>query len=152
LTLRIFGLEQLLDSGDEERIKEAITVSEKLTSGEIRVHIDKSCDIDIFDRAAEVFNLLKMDQTELRNGVLIYLSKRERKFAIIGDSGINKVVEPGFWNETAENMSIYFKSGEFAKGILEGIESAGKKLQKYFPYKEGDKNELDNSVSFDDNF
>jgi uncharacterized membrane protein len=148
LNTRVFGLNTLLSADEEARITEAITASEKLTSGEIRVHIDKACDIDIFDRAAEVFTLLQMDQTEQRNGVLIYLSRRERKFAIIGDSGIHAVVEQGFWNETAENMSIYFKSGEFAKGIIEGIESAGKKLQKFFPYREGDKDELDNNVSF----
>jgi uncharacterized membrane protein len=150
LNLRLFGLHRLLNKSDQEKIEKAIGDSEKMTSGEIRVHIDKSCDIDIFDRAAEVFSILKMEKTALRNGVLIYLSKRDRKFAIIGDAGINSVVEQGFWNETAENMSIYFKSGEFAKGIIEGIESAGKKLQKHFPYQDDDTNELDNRVSFDD--
>lgn len=148
MRLRVFGLNSLLHHDDEVQIENAIAEAEKLTSGEIRVHLDRECDIPVLDRAAEVFHLLNMHETERRNGVLIYLSKRERQFAIIGDIGINNVVPPGFWNETAENMSIYFKSGNFVKGILEGIESAGKELKKYFPVQANDTNELSNKVSY----
>ncbi len=122
--------------------------AERLSSGEIRVHIDKDCDIAILDRAAEVFDLLEMHKTTLRNGVLICLNKRDKQFAIIGDAGINAIVPSEFWKETSDNMSIYFKSGDFVKGIIEGIESAGKKLRTHFPIGENDKNELSNKVSF----
>ena len=148
MKFHVFGSELLLSKADELKIEEAIAASEKLTSGEIRVHIDKNSDIPILDRAAEIFDLLEMHKTEQRNGVLIYLSKREKQFAIIGDIGINKVVPLGFWKETSDNMSIYFKSGDFAKGIIEGIESAGKKLQEFFPLLDNDKNELSNKISF----
>jgi uncharacterized membrane protein len=148
LKLHLFGSGYLLSKADERKIEQAIADAEKLTSGEIRVHIDKDCDIAIMDRAVEIFDILEMQKTELRNAVLIYLSKRERQFAIIGDAGINKVVPLGFWDETVENMSIYFKSGDFAKGIIEGIESAGKKLVQFFPRSADDKDELSNKVSF----
>lgn len=148
MRLRVFGLDYLLHHEDEVMIEKAIAEAEKITSGEIRVHLDRSCDIPILDRAAEVFTLLNMHETVQRNGVLIYLSKREKQFAIIGDAGINTKVPPGFWNETAENMSIYFKSGNYVKGILEGIESAGKELKKYFPVEANDSNELSNKVSY----
>jgi uncharacterized membrane protein len=148
LKLNIFGSHHLISNADELKIEEAVANAEKLTSGEIRVHIDKDCDIAIMDRAAEVFDILEMQKTAQRNGVLIYLSKREKQFAIIGDAGIHNKVPLGFWKETSDNMSIYFKSGDFTKGIIEGIESAGKKLQEYFPLLENDKNELSNKMSF----
>ena len=144
----VSGSESFLSETDELQIEEAITAAEKFTSGEIRVHIDNDCDIAILDRAVEVFDLLEMQKTEQRNGVLIYLSKREKQFAIIGDAGINKNVPTGFWKETSENMTIYFKSGDFVKGIIEGIESAAKKLQQYFPLLENDRDELSNKISF----
>jgi len=151
LNLNIFGSHVLLSLADQNLVEKAIETSELLTSGEIRVHVDKNCDIPILDRAAEVFDLLEMNKTELRNGVLIYLNKREKQFAIIGDLGINQVVPEGFWAETAENMAIYFKNGAFAKGIIEGVESAGKKLQHFFPRNANDTNELSNKVSFGKN-
>jgi uncharacterized membrane protein len=48
-------------------------VAEKNTSGEIRVHLEKNR-VRTYDRALEVFHELKMDETELKNGVLIYLA------------------------------------------------------------------------------
>jgi len=151
LKLRVLGTRHLLNRNGEILIESAIAQAEKITSGEIRVHIDKDCDIPVLDRAAEVFDLLQMNKTELRNGVLIYVSKRERQFAILGDIGINSKVPDSFWKETVDNMTIYFKNGDFTKGIIEGIESAGKQLQQYFPVKEGDINELNNRVSYGKN-
>ena len=59
------------------------------TSGEIRVHIDDECKEDVLDKATTVFHRLKMNKTELRNGVLFYLAVNDRKFAILGDKGIH---------------------------------------------------------------
>ena len=67
-------VEDFLTKEDEQEIVEAIRMAEKNTSGEIRVHIEKATSIDAFDRAMEVFHELKMDETQLKNGVLIYLA------------------------------------------------------------------------------
>ena len=77
-------------------IKKAILNAELDTSGEIRVHIENECGGDALDRASYVFSKLKMDKTELNNGVLFYLAIQSKKFAIIGDSGINKEVPENF--------------------------------------------------------
>lgn len=45
-----------------------------------------------------------MDKTKLRHGVLIYVAAVYRKFAIIGDAGINKVVTETFWDDTKTAM------------------------------------------------
>ncbi|TZF86461.1 TPM domain-containing protein (plasmid) [Pedobacter sp. BS3] len=138
----------LFSEQEQQQIRKAIEDAEALTSGEIRICIEKSCPGDALDRAAEYFHKLGMSQTSLHNGVLIYLATQDRKFAIIGDSGINSVVPENFWNDTKEQMLQYFKQGDMAEGIITGIRLAGEKLKAYFPYRDGDKNELSDDIAF----
>ena len=140
-------VEDFLTKEDEQEIVEAIRMAEKNTSGEIRVHIEKTTSMDAYDRAMEVFHELKMDETELQNGVLIYLAVEDRHFVICGDKGINDVVQDDFWNCTRDIMVAEFKKGDFKQGLIDGISRAGEQLQKYFPWQEGDTNELSNEIS-----
>ena len=136
---------------EKEQIVNAIKAAEKNTSGEIRVHIENKCPGDVMERALFWFGKLKMHETELRNGVLFYLAVKSRKFAIIGDEGINKAVPDDFWEKIKENMAAHFQKGEFAKGLSEGILEAGRALQQYFPYQKDDVNELSDDISFGKN-
>ena len=137
-----------LGKENERLIKEAIGVAEHQTSGEIRVHLEESCKNDVLDRAAWLFKKLDMHKTKDRNGVLIYLSTKDRKFAIIGDIGINRVVPEGFWNEIKQNMINHFTKGEFAEGIINGIKLTGEQLKQFFPFQTDDTNELSDEISF----
>lgn len=139
--------EEFLTPEEEQEIVNAISVAEKNTSGEIRVHIEKTIPKDAFDRAKEVFHLLKMDETELKNGVLIYMATESHSFVICGDKGINDVVSDDFWDSTREVMLTQFKKGNFKQGLIDGILRAGEQLQNYFPYLENDTNELSNEIS-----
>lgn len=140
-------VEDFLTKDEEQEIIEAIRLAEKETSGEIRVHIEKTASIAHFERALEVFHLLKMDATELQNGVLIYLAVDDHQFVICGDKGINDVVESDFWDCTKDLMATHFKAGNFKQGLIEGILRSGSRLQQYFPWKEGDSDELSNEIS-----
>ena len=140
-------VEDFLTKEEEQEIVEAIRMAEKETSGEIRVHIEKTTSIDAFDRAMEVFHLLEMDKTQLKNGVLIYVAVKDKTFVICGDQGINEVVSNDFWDSTKEIMVSHFKKGDFKQGLIEGISKAGNKLKLYFPYQQGDTNELSNEIS-----
>jgi uncharacterized membrane protein len=140
-------VEDFLTQEEEQEIVQAIQIAEKDTSGEIRVHIEKTTSIDAFDRALEVFHLLKMDETQLKNGVLIYLAVDDKSFVICGDEGINDVVVNDFWNSTKDAMAVHFKKGDFKQGLIDGILKAGEQLKTYFPYQEGDVNELSNEIS-----
>ncbi|SHL78583.1 TPM domain-containing protein [Flavobacterium xinjiangense] len=140
-------VEDFLTQEEEQAIVEAIRVAEKNTSGEIRVHIEKTTSMDAFDRAMEVFHELKMDETQLQNGVLIYLAVIDKKFVICGDKGINELVANDFWDTTKEIMKNHFKNGNFKQGLIDGILMAGEQLQKYFPWQKGDTNELSNEIS-----
>ena len=140
-------VEDFLTPEEEQAIVDAICVAEKETSGEIRVHIEKTTSLGHFERAKEVFHLLKMDETELKNGVLLYVAVKDKAFVICGDQGINDVVPSDFWDCTKELMVSQFKTGNFKQGIIDGIIRAGEQLKKYFPYQEGDINELSNEIS-----
>ena len=135
-------------SQEKDDIRQAILLAELDTSGEIRVHIENTCDGDVMDRAAYVFKKLGMAKTKLRNGVLIYLAIRNRKFAIIGDSGINKVVAPTFWDDIKHTMLNHFREDRFIEGLSFAITAAGEQLKKYFPHQIDDVNELPDDISF----
>jgi len=139
---------EFLGKENEKSIMAAIERAEGQTSGEIRVHIESKCREDVLDRAAWLFKKLKMQETKERNGVLIYLSIDDHKFAIIGDSGINKVVPEGFWNDIKDEMIAHFAKGEFAIGLIKGIEESGQHLKKYFPCQADDVNELSDEISY----
>lgn len=136
---------------EKEAIKKAVTEAELNTSGEIRVHIEGACADNVLDRAAYVFEKLAMHNTEQRNGVLFYLAVNDRKFAILGDAGINKVTPGNFWESIKETMSDHFKENKFTEGLIKGIKMAGEKLKAYFPYQKDDINELPDDISFGQN-
>jgi uncharacterized membrane protein len=132
----------------QQQIIQTIKQAEKNTSGEIRVHLEPSCNLDPIDRAVNVFNTIGMVNTQKRNGVLIYIAYNDKKFAIIGDKGINELVPDNFWNETKDLMKAYFVKGQLTEGIIKGILSVGEQLKKFFPYQENDQNELTDQISF----
>jgi uncharacterized membrane protein len=88
-----------------------------------------------------------MHKTELRNGVLFYLAVTDKKFAILGDKGINEKVPENFWDNIKELMLDHFKKQQFTEGLCKGIEMAGEKLKTHFPLQSNDKNELTNEIS-----
>ena len=126
----------------------AIKNAELDTSGEIRVHIEEKCPGEVLDRAAIIFKKLDMHKTELRNSVLFYVAIRNRKFAVLGDAGINKVVPENFWDEVRNVMLNHFRVDKFTDGLAEGITLAGQQLKKHFPHKHDDVNELTDEISF----
>lgn len=131
----------------EQEIVQAIVQAEKNTSGEIRVHIEEHSKKQPLERAQEVFFELKMNETKEQNAVLFYVCVADKKFAILGDQGIDKVVAADFWNATKDVVLSNFKKNEFKKGLVEGIIKAGESLQHYFPYQTDDVDELSNEIS-----
>jgi len=141
----------LFSESERAEIENAIAEAENVTSGEIRVHLENSCDEDILDHSAWIFEELEMHKTEKRNGVLIYLAVMDREFTIIGDAGINEKVPQGFWDKATDEVITHFKQGEYKDGLIAGIKRIGADMVKHFPVSEGDKNELSNKISFGKN-
>jgi uncharacterized membrane protein len=140
---------KILNTAEEKILVDAIAVAEKNTSGEIRVHIEKTCKGDPIVRAKEVFEKLGMTATEARNGVLLYIAEESHKFAIIGDYGIDQKVGHDFWDHSKDLLLAHFKKGEFVEGIKEAVLSCGEALKKHFPFHKNDSNELSNDISYE---
>ena len=134
----------------QAQIRAAIKEAEETTSGEIRIHIETSVAGDVLDRAAWIFKRIGMNGTEERNGVLFYLAVTNRKFAVIGDEGINARVKAGFWDEVKALLEKHFNDGKFTEGIVEGVLLTGLQLKEHFPHRKNDINELPDDISFDD--
>lgn len=140
-------VEDFLTAKEEQDIVNAILEAEKNTSGEIRVHIEAHTDKDHYERAKEVFHLLKMDNTKQENGVLIYVAVHDKKFVICGDKGIDNVVPKDFWQTTRNSIQTHFGKGAFKEGLVAGVLKAGEELRSHFPWQSDDTNELSNEIS-----
>ena len=133
---------------DERRILSAIRDAESLTSGEIRVRIERKAGKDPMALARKAFESLGMRNTALKNGTLIVLTLEDRKFAILGDDGINKKVPDGFWNKVKDMVQERFRKGLFTEGLVEGVKEIGEQLATYFPHERKDRNELPDAISY----
>jgi len=140
----------ILNSDEQERVVHAVSVAENMTSGEIRVVVENVVgnNLTAIQKAEKYFFELNMHKTLRRNGVLVYLAVADHQFAIIGDAGINAKVPSDFWENTKNKMLAYFKVGDFASGLVEGIHDAGEQLHHFFPRQEDDVNELPNDIHF----
>lgn len=134
---------------EQQEIIATIVATEKECSAEIRIHIDTKNHIDTFDRASYIFAKLDMHKTEARNGVLIYMSIKNRQFAIIGDAGVHRFVDADFWKECKDIAVSLFKEGKFVEGLQKCICKVGEVLKQYFPYQTDDVNELPDTLSFE---
>ena len=138
----------MLSEEDFGAIDEAIKAFEKKTSGELVVSFQLVCKEDPYKGGRRVFKRLKLHRTRDRNAVLVVIFIHSRKFAVLGDKGINEKVPDGFWDETAASMAGHFKEGRFRVGLVEGINLLGGQLMTYFPYREDDTDELSDEVDF----
>lgn len=139
---------KFFSAAEESQIVDAIRRAENNTSGEIRVHVEVGAQAPALAVARRIFRELKMDQTKDRNGILILLAVDRREFAILGDEGIDKVVDKDFWNEERDLLQRHFRQGKFADGIAAAIEQVGIRLKEFFPYQTDDVNELPDEVSY----
>jgi uncharacterized membrane protein len=135
---------------EKQQLVQAIQQAEHQTSGEVRIFVESKCRyVDALDRAQEIFFSLKMNETELRNGTLIYVAVKDKQAAVFGDEGIHQKVGPKYWEDVVKKMLLEFKSEKLADGICQGIYDLGQALKLYFPYNSGsDKNELPDEIVF----
>ena len=146
--MNVLAAEEFLTQEERARVARAIGGAERLTSGEIRVHLEDHIEDDVLDHAAFVFEELGMHRTKDRNGILIYIAVADRQVAVIGDAGINARVPEGFWNDVIGVLKIHFAAGRRAEGLCEAVHMVGAKLREFFPRQHDDSDELSNEVSF----
>ena len=138
----------ILSEKQEQTLVDAITAAELLTSGELRIHLEKSTGRKGAQvRAKTLFGALKMHKTAEKNGVLFYLAVEDKQLAILAGEGINTKVPNDFWKEIVDLIISEFKQGHFSEGLIAGVEKAGKALGEFFPRQEDDVDELSNEIS-----
>ncbi len=142
-------MEEFLKQLRHDDIVAAIREAEKKTSGEIRVFISRKKNDDAVATAQAAFVRLGMTKTHHRNGVLIYVAPRARKFAVIGDEAVHKRCGDEFWQSLAAEMSGHFKKSEFTQAILHGVHKAGELLAQHFPRRPEDRNVLPDGIAHD---
>jgi len=145
-----FKKKPFFSAKQQEQIVQAIRLSEKTTSGEIRIFIEsKNPFVNPIDRASEIFFKLKMQHTEHRNAVLLYVAMMSREVALFADEGIHKEVGDEYWGNAVKKMVELFKQDNITKGIEECVLMIGQTLTEKFPYNSADdKNELPDDIVF----
>ncbi len=135
---------------EKHRIVEAIRHAEQQTSGEVRVYVEsKTPYVETMDRAAEVFFDLKMDKTDHRNAVLLYIATTHKELALFGDEGIYNQTGELFWNNAVKKMMSDFNEDDICEGMVQCIKMIGETLKEKFPYNRSeDKNELPDEIVF----
>lgn len=144
----MFFKKRLVSAQDEVRLIKAIQLAELKTSGEVRIHIEKTCKGDPLDACKKQFAKLNMHQTKDRNGILFFLAIQSRSFAVWGDEGIHQKVSDDFWQSITDCAIGYFKQGDLVTGIEKAVDMCGEKLKLHFPIEADDKNELSNNISY----
>jgi len=139
---------KIFSNSEEMAIIEAIQRAESRTTSEIRVHIDQVSDLPVLDVAWKVFEALSMDGTKNRNAALILILPQRKEFAIIGDKGLNAVVEPSFWQHLSALMSEHFIKNRYSEGVIKVIQAFEEVLHENFPLTSEQINELPDEISY----
>ena len=132
-------------------IESAIRDAEKRCSGEIRFAIETALDIPELwagitprERALQVFSHLRVWDTELRNGVLIYVLAADRDVEIVADRGAAARISLVEWESACRVIEEHFRAGRFQEGAVAGVQAVGGLLEREFPARSGDRDELSN--------
>jgi len=143
------SLDQLITAEEQNRLLDKIAGIEKRSSGEVRIHVTGRRVEDPLEAARRTFTSLGMSATKRRNGVLVYLSLPSRRFAIVGDEGIDRVTPADYWESLRDAMAERFTAGGFCDGLLEILERVEEVLVQHFPYEQGDVDELPDELSYE---
>ncbi len=141
---------QFFSAEEQRQIVDAIRQAEKATSGEIRIYVEsKNPFVDPLDRAKEIFFNLKMQETDHRNGVLLYMAMDHHELALFADEGIYQKAGAEYWNNEVKQMVAGFTRDNIGDSIERCILHIGQTLKEKFPYEATtDKNELPDDIVF----
>jgi uncharacterized membrane protein len=145
---------RLFSQADLDAIAAAVNAAEDRTAAEIRVHVERRVPrrrgapvTDPLSRARDVFAALKMHETALRGGVLIYVAVEDRKLAIVGDEGIHARVDAGYWEAIRDRMVAQLREGAARDAVMQAVDDVGAVLAREFPRRPDDVDELPDDVS-----
>ena len=134
----------LFPSATLDVIETAVTAAERTHSGEIRFAVETALTpwhvlhgMMPRTRALEVFSYLRVWDTELNNGVLIYVQLADRHVEIVADRGFQGRVPAAEWQAVCRVMEEHFRAGRYQNGSVAGVEVVGRILAHQFPLQPG---------------
>ena len=130
-----------------ERLMRRVAASEKRHSGEIRICVEAGLPLSYLwrgararERAITLFGKLRVWDTELNNGVLIYLLLADHAIEIVADRGLNQRVTEAEWKAMVDALSAAVRAGRYEDGLTQALEETSAVLVKYFPLMLSDAN------------
>jgi len=104
-------------------------------------------DETVHRRALQAFVEEEVFDTRDRTGILLFVSLREHRIEVLGDTGINQQVEPDDWAEVVARIRRGIKNDNLTDGLVEAIEMCGDLLErKGVNIRPDDENELTDTV------
>ena len=130
----------LFPSASLDAIERAITRAELTHAGEIRFAVETALTplhvlhgMTPRTRAFEVFAHLRVWDTELNNGVLVYVQVADRDVEIVADRGFEGRVSPPEWEAVCRLMEEHYRAGRFEAGSIAGVDAIAQLLARHFP-------------------
>lgn len=96
--------------------------------------------------ALRQFGAHGLQHTELRTGVLIFVSFAERYAEVIADAGIDQKVSPDVWRDCVKSLVADMAAGRAADGFVGAIEKCADVLAEHFPPGRVNRDELPNAI------
>lgn len=119
---------KIADSEREHRAELVVAVERKFPN-----HLESTR-----DRALEVYGRLRVWDTPLNTGLLLYLSLERQAIEIVADRGIQVADEK--WVEVSVLLANYFKNKQFREGLHAAVDQIEAILKAVCPYDNQDDN------------
>jgi putative membrane protein len=104
-------------------------------------------DETVHRRALQSFVEEEVFDTRDRTGILLFVSLREHRIEVLGDTGINEHVRPDDWAEVVARIRTGIYNDNLTAGLVEAIEMCGRLLERRgVEVRSDDENELSNTV------
>ena len=129
-----------------QAITDSVRASEQRHGGEIRVVIEAELSLLSLwrgqsprERALQLFASLGVWDTQLRNGVLIYLCLADRVVEIVADRGLQSKVTDAQWADLCVQLQADCASGNYQQGMCGAVQVVGELIGTHYPV--ADRNE-----------
>ena len=122
------------------RLERAVAASEAQHTGQVRLCVEGGLPYSYIwrgdharARALGLFGKLRVWDTELNNGVLIYLLLAEHTIEIIADRAAARAIGQAQWDEVVRGMQASFKNDDYADGMERALQQVSALLVQHFP-------------------
>lgn len=123
-----------------QRLAEKVQASEARHQGQVRIHAEAGLPWSYLwreatprERAVTLFGKLRVWDTELNNGVLIYLLLAERAIEVVADRGLARQVDEAQWRAIVQGMGQSFAQARFEEGLTQALDQVSALLVRHFP-------------------